>query len=173
MKYNLVALFDNDSNRFIDYNYRHNSKRNKNIYHTPLHIVLETIDDPDINKLNDLLLKILKPYKRFKVHFNTLHTLSSNNKNQYLNVEEKGYINGLVRNLNEDLKLAGFKVKDSDNNENLFVSLSQNSPKNLNFKSNSSQISIDSFAKIEKIEIWKPIGNKKHSVVNTYNLREF
>ncbi len=173
MKYNLVALFDNDSNRFIDFNYRHNSKRNKNIHHIPLHIVLETIDDPDFNKLNDLLLKILKPYKRFKVHFDTLYTLSSNNKNQYLNVEEKGYINGLVRNLNEDLKLAGFKVRDLDINENLFVSLSQNSPKNFNSKSNLSQTSVDSFAKIEKIEIWKTIGNKKYSIVHTYNLREF
>ena len=67
-------------------------------------------DTEDFNKLNDLLLKILKPYKRFKVHFDTLYTLSSNNKNQYLNVEEKGYINGLVRNLNEDLKLAPSKI---------------------------------------------------------------
>ncbi|CDM69760.1 hypothetical protein CM240_2636 [Clostridium bornimense] len=173
MKYNLVALFDNDSNRFIDFNYKHDSKRNKIIHHIPFHIVLETIDDPDIIKLNDLILKILKPYKRFKIHFNTLSTLSSNNKNQYLSVEEKGYINGLVRNLNEDLKLSGFKVRDLDNNENLFVSLSQNSPKNLNSKSNLSQTSIDSFAKIEKIELWKIIGNKKHSVVHTYNLREF
>lgn len=173
MKYNLVALFDNDSNKFIDLNYRHNSKRNKNIHNTPLHIVLETIDDPDICKLNDLLLKILKPYKRFKVHFNTLHTTTSNNKNQYLNVEEKGYISGLVRNLNEDLKLSGFKVRDLDNNENLLVSLSPNLQKNINLKSNLSQTSIDSFAKIEKIEIWKTIGNKKYSVVNTYDLREF
>ena len=170
MKYNLVALFDNDSNRFIDFNYRHSSKRNNNIHHIPLHIVLETIDDPDFNKLNDLLLKILKPYKRFKVHFDTLYTLSSNNKNQYLNVEEKGYINGLVRNLNEDLKLAGFKVRDLDINENLFVSLSQNSPKNFNSKSNLSQTSVDSFAKIEKIEIWKTIGNKKYSIVHKTNI---
>ena len=88
-------------------------------------------------------------------------------------IRDRGYINGLVRNLNEDLKLSGFKVRDLDINENLFVPLSQNSPKNFNSKSNLSQTSIDSFAKIEKIEIWKAIGNKKHSVVHTYNLREF
>ncbi|MBU5315685.1 2'-5' RNA ligase family protein [Clostridium bornimense] len=173
MKYNLVALFDNDSNKLIDFNYRHISKRNKNIHHIPLHIVLETIDDPDINKLNDLISKILRPYKKFKVHLDTIYTLSSNNRNQYIGVEERGYINGLVRNLNEDLKLSGFKVKDIESTEELFIPLSQNLSKNFSSKSNLSQTSIDSFAKIEKVELWKIVGNKKYSVVHTYNLREF
>lgn len=35
-----------------------------------LHITLEVIDNPNLDKLDEVLKKIFKPYKRFKVELN-------------------------------------------------------------------------------------------------------
>lgn len=128
-----------------------------------LHITLEVIEDPNINKLEEVIEKIIKPYKKFKVEINGAICFDPPYKSVNLKIENKGYIMRLARIINDTLKLHGFKVRENIENWDLHVSLA-----NTNFASrewsakeyisacsNLKGAGMHEMAKIDRIEIWK------------------
>lgn len=112
MRYYLVALFDNDS-------YDEMSKLQKfcdkyRIYKDipMLHIPLEIIGNFDIEKLDKIIMDILKPYKKFKVQGSEIICFDPPYKSVNLNIENKGYIARLARNINNKLRENGFAVRE-------------------------------------------------------------
>lgn len=66
-----------------------------------LHITLEVIEDPNINKLEEVIEKIIKPYKKFKVEINGAICFDPPYKSVNLKIENKGYIMRLARIIND------------------------------------------------------------------------
>lgn len=182
MKYYLVALFDQDSYSSMERIQKNICKKYKIYKNIPtLHITLETIEDPDIDKLTKIISDVLKPYKKFKVETNGVICFDPPYKSVNLKIESKGYIARLTRNINDTLKLHGFNVRENIDNWDLHVSLANT---NYAIKEWSSKEYIaacdlakkDGFyklAKIEKIELWKPINNKKEMLVKSFPLRDY
>ena len=68
MKYYLVALFDDESYKNLSPIQKNLSKRYKANRNSPIpYIPLEVLENPNIDKLNLVIDKVLKPYKFFKV----------------------------------------------------------------------------------------------------------
>ncbi|MDT8718679.1 2'-5' RNA ligase family protein [Clostridium sp. 19966] len=182
MRYYLVALFDNDSYREIEEVQRNICKKYKLYRNLPtLHITLEVVDDPDIEKLDEILLKIFKPYKRFKVEVKDIICFDDPYKSVNLKIESKGYISRLARTINETLKLHGLNVRAKIEDWDLHISLA-----NTNFAqrewSKGEYIAACSRAKkqgfyklvtIDRIELWKPVNNKRDMVIKSYPLKEY
>ncbi|SHI98836.1 2'-5' RNA ligase superfamily protein [Clostridium amylolyticum] len=182
MRYYLVALFDDESYKSIEPIQRSLSKKYKLYKNLPtLHITLEVIEDPDLNKLDEVLFKIFKPYKRFKVELNEVICFDEPYKSVNLKVESKGYIKRLARSVNDTLKLHGFNVRQNIENWDLHVSLA-----NTNFASREwsrnefakactviKKEGYYNMAKIDRIELWKPINNKKDMLVKSYPLKTY
>ncbi|WP_061316669.1 2'-5' RNA ligase family protein [Clostridium botulinum] len=182
MKCYLVALFDKEDYYKIEKIQRDISKKYKIYRNLPmLHITFEVIEDPNINKLEEVIEKIIKPYKKFKVEINGAICFDPPYKSVNLKIENKGYIMRLARIINDTLKLHGFKVRENIENWDLHVSLA-----NTNFASrewsakeyisacsNLKGVGMHEMAKIDRIEIWKPINNKKEMVIKSFPLKEF
>ena len=182
MRYYLVALFDEESNKAIEPLQRSMSKKYKLYRNLPtLHITLDIIDDPDLNKLDEVLNKIIKPYKRFKVELSEVRHYEQPYKSVNLRVTSKGYIKRLARSINDTLRLHGFNVRQSSDKWDLFVPLtctnysSKDFNKNESFKAGTiaKQDGYNAMAKISRIELWKPVNNKKETIVKSYSLRSF
>ena len=56
------------------------------------YIPLAVIDNPNLDKLNPILNKIISPYKSFRIDANDLVYLSEPTKTVNLKVDNKGYI---------------------------------------------------------------------------------
>ncbi len=181
MKYYLVALLDEGSSaevidiqKFLSKKY----KLFKNI--SNLYIPLGSVSNADLEKLDEVVTKIISPYKKFKVGIDNGFGLSDDLNMVNLKVEDKGYINRISRNLFDTLNLHGFTVKDfntdtfniplSNANHNIRKAYSNN---NLSIDNSKSKEDFLKFAKISKIEIWKQMNSKKDSVVKTYNLKDY
>ena len=96
MKYYLVALFDDVSYKNLSPVQRTLSKKYRANRNSPIpYIPLEVVENPNIDKLNSVMDKILKPYKHFKVELSSTVTLCETNKTLNLKVEEIGYIKRL------------------------------------------------------------------------------
>ena len=68
MKYYLVALFDDVSYKNLSPIQKSLSKKYKGNRNSPIpYIPLEVIKNPNLDKLNIVIDKILKPYKNFKI----------------------------------------------------------------------------------------------------------
>ncbi|ERK28622.1 MULTISPECIES: 2'-5' RNA ligase family protein [Clostridium] len=182
MRYYLVALFDDDSYKQIEPIQKNLSKKYKLYRNLPkLHITLEVIEDPDIEKLDIVLSKIFKPYKRFKVELKDILCFNEPYKSVNLKVESKGYIKKITRNVNDTLKLHGFRVRDNIDNWDLHVSLANTNFAQREWKKNEYEIACSTaktegfynLAKISKVELWKPINNKKEMVIKSYELKTF
>lgn len=182
MKYYLVALFDEDSYKSIE-GIQKNISKKYNLYKNlpTLHITLEVIEDPDIDKLDEILKSILKSYKQFKVEIDDVICFNEPYKSVNLKVENKGYIERLNRTINNKLKINGFNVRKSSSNWDLHISLA-----NTNFASRewskseflnaclrTQQDGFYKLAKIERIELWKPINNKRDMLIKSYPLKTF
>lgn len=182
MRYYLVALFDQDSYKSIETIQRNISRKYKLYKNLPmLHITLEVIEDPNLSKLDDIITNIIKPYKKFKVELSDVICFDEPYKSVNLKVENKGYIKRLARLINGKLKLNGFNVRENIDNWDLHVSLANTNyalrewSKN-EFASACSNTKNEGFyrmAKIDRIELWKPINNKKEMVVKSYPLKTF
>ncbi len=182
MKYYLVALFDDESYKAIEPIQKSLSKRYRLYKNLPtLHITLDIIEDPDINKLDEVLNKMLKPYKKFKVELMDMMYFDEPHKSLNIKVESKGYIKRLARSINENLKLHGFNVKTAPEVPNLQLSLL-----NINFPPrewNKNDLlkghnlpkreGFNKMPKISRIEVWKATNNKKETVVKSYPLKFF
>ena len=63
MKYYLVALFDDESYKNLNPVQRNLSKKFKANRNSPIpYIPLEIVENPNIEKLNEIVDKIIKPY---------------------------------------------------------------------------------------------------------------
>lgn len=182
MKYYLVALFDNDSYKDIEVVQKNICRKYKIYRNLPvLHITLEIVGDPDMNKLDEIVSKILKPYKKFKVEVSDVICFDEPYKSVNLKVENKGYINRLARILNDTLKLHGFDVRDTIQGWDLHVSLANTnyavrewSKREYNLACNAAKREgFYKLATVDRVELWKPINNKKEMVVKSYQLKGY
>ncbi len=182
MKYFLVALFDDQSNSTIQ-NIQRNICRKYKLYKSSpnLYIPISVITNPDLEKLDVVISKIIVPYKKFKVGLNNSIGLSENFSQVNLKVEDKGYIFRLARSITDTLDLHGFNVKSDNDNIDLRILLA-NANHIIKKSCNGGTISIDDtlnkddffkYAKVSKIELWKQVSNKKDMLVKTYELREY
>jgi hypothetical protein len=181
MKYYIVALLDEDSSTdiiSIQKNISRKYKLYKNL--SSLYIPLGSVSNVEFDKLDELVTKIISPYKKFKVGIENNLILSEDFNTVNLKVEDKGYINRISRNLLDTLSLHGFSVKDfSLNTFNIPLSTANH---NVRKASTNNSLIIDSsktkedlfkFVKINRLEIWKSLSNKKDALVKSYSLKEY
>lgn len=181
MKYTLVALFDNESNKLIEVTQKSLCKKYK-LYKTSqqFYIPIQSIIDPELEKFNKIVLDAISPYKKFKVQINPNFYLDKSQKTINLRVENRGYITRIARNITDTLSLSGFNV-NVDKCQDLFISiansnytlrktLSAEAPNALTSKDE--DVSFD-FGKINRLELWKSVNNKREVLVKDYPLREY
>lgn len=173
MKYYLVALFDDVSYKNLSPIQRSLSKKYRANRNSPIpYIPLEIIENPNIDKLNTVIDKILKPYKNFKVELSSTVTLCDSNKTLNLKIEKIGYIKKLDRLINDNLKLYGFNVK-SDNTD-LHLSLANINYINRDNKKLDTEIEYKpsiSTLKVNRLELWKISNNRRETLIQTYPLK--
>jgi hypothetical protein len=180
MKYYLVALFDKDSNEYVEQIQKNICKKYKLFKSLPLlYIPLEIIGDPDVEKLSKIVLDIIKPYKKFKVLINRAECSNATFKFANLKVENKGYIVRLSRHFNEKLKMYGFDVKENNQEHDLTIPLTGNffnnkeiPHKDINNDSIKNE-SLNRMVTVDRIELWKNVNNKKDMMVKKFQLREY
>ena len=81
MKYYLVALFDDVSYKNLSPIQKSLSKKYKGNRNSPIpYIPLEVIENPNLDKLNIVIDKILKPYKNFKIELSSTVIVCNSNK---------------------------------------------------------------------------------------------
>lgn len=183
MKYYLVALFDDESYSQIEKIQKSVCKKYRLYKNMPvLHLTLEVIEDPrNIDEACRVIRDILKPYKKFKISVDGAICFDAPYKSVNLDVENKGYIMRLTRQINDRLKLCRFKVREDVENWDLHISLA-----NTNYAvrqwsnkeySNACQVvkemNIQEKIKIKEIQLWKPINNKREMVVESFPLKDY
>jgi len=182
MKYSIVALFDKESNSQMEFMQKKLCQRYKLYKNVPmLHITLEVIDEPDLEKLSKIMGDMLKPYKKFKVETSGVVSFDPSYKSVNLKIEDKGYIIRLARQFNDTLKLHGFKVKTNVENLDLHVALANSNYPIKEWSNNEYIAASDTtkkqgfkkMSKVERIEIWKHINNKKDMVIKSFQLRDY
>lgn len=171
MKYYLVALFDDVSYKNLTPIQRSLSKKFRANRNSPIpYIILEIIENPNIDKLNTVMDKVLKPYKNFKVELSSTVSLCDSNKTLNLKIENIGYIKKLDRLITDNLKLYGFNIKSG--NDELHLSLA-----NINNKENKKFDSVIEYKpsiltlKVNRIELWKISNTRRETLIQTYPLR--
>ena len=143
-----------------------------------LHITLEIITNPNLYDLDISLKNILKDYTKFEVELNGVICFDPPFKSVNLNINNKGTIYELSKNINSILNSQGFNVREHIENWNLHISLA-----NTNFAdrewSDSEYLAACNLAKDENfsetitvaaIELWKPINDNDEMVVKKYTL---
>lgn len=185
MKYQLVAIFDDESHSKVEAIQRQVCRRFKLYKSNPsIYIPLSTIINPDLEKLDPLIVKILSPYKKFKVRINNGIYVNTDTKQVNLVIDEKGYMFRIWRNVFDILQLHGFKLSSTsfqNLNINLQIPLAS---ANYNIKKvcNQSLIPVKreltledylNFAKVDRIEIWKFNETNRESIVKSFELKNF
>ena len=173
MKYYLVALFDDVSYKNLSPIQRSLSKKYRANRNSPIpYIPLEVIENPNIDKLNTVIDKILKPYKNFKVELSSTVTLCDSNKTLNLKIKKIGYIKKLDRLIADNLKMHGFNVKNDTND--LHLSLANINYINKDNKKFDTEIEYKpsiSTLKVNRIELWKISNNRRETLIQTYPLK--
>ena len=182
MKYYLVATVDDDFvdeiqsiQRLLNKKYR----VYKNI--TNLYIPLGSITNTEFDKLDELIKKIISPYKKFRVGIDNDIYINDTSNTVNLKVKDKGYINKISRNLFDMLDTHGIAAKDFSNLAyfNMPISNANNSIRkacsNNAFTLDNTKEKTDllNFTKIDKIEVWKQLNNRKDTIVKSYSLKDF
>jgi len=181
MKYYLVAMFDKESNEYIEQVQRSLCKKYKLYKSLPLlYITLEVIGDPDVDKLTKVICEMVKPYKKFKVKVDGAECSNSSQKFASLKIENKGYIIRLTRLFNDRLKLNGFDVKENAPDHDLAIALTGNlfhGKENGHSKEkNSEHIRYEDISRmlvVDRLELWKNVNNRKEMTVRKFPLREY
>lgn len=146
------------------------------------HIAIEVLEDPDIDKFCKVVSDILKPYKKFKVEINNDLSFNANSKIVDIKVESKGYIIRLARQINEMLRLHKFNVKENNfENCSLYIPLVKanfglrewNNREYVAACENVKRNEISDVIKIDKMELWKSVNNRKSTILKTFQLRDF
>jgi len=173
MKYYLVALFDDVSYKNLSPIQRSLSKKYRANRNSPIpYIPLEVIENPNIDKLNTVIDKILKPYKNFKVELSSTVTLCESNKTLNLKIEKIGYIKKLDRLISDNLKLYGFNIKND--NTDLHLALANINYINRDNKKLDTEIKYKpsiSTLKVNRLELWKISNNRRETLIQTYPLK--
>ena len=173
MKYYLVALFDDVSYKNLSPIQRNLSKKYRANRNSPIpYIPLEVVENPNIDKLNSVIDKILKPYKNFKVELSSTVTLCDTNRTLNLKVEEVGYIKRLNRLISDTLKLHGFTVKNV--NDDIHLALANINYINKDTKKFESEMEYKtnlSTLKVNRLELWKISNNRRETLIQTYPLK--
>ncbi|SCK02011.1 Uncharacterised protein [uncultured Clostridium sp.] len=177
MKYYLVALFDDESYKNLSPIQRNLSKKYRANRNSPIpYIPLEVLENPNVDKLNVVIDKIIKPYKHFKVEVSSKVSICDSNKTLNLKIEDVGYIKRLNRLLSDNLQLHGFNVKGIETDENLQLTLAN---VNYNNKDNKRVINpLDSrfnlsTLKVNRLELWKISNTRRETLIQTYPLKDF
>lgn len=182
MKYYLVALFDKDSYSYVETIQKDLCRKYKLYKNLPtLHLTMEIIDNADITIIEKIITDILKPYKKFKIELNGAICFDPPFKSVNLKVEDKGYIIRLIRKINDALKSHGVEVRQNIDSWDLHVSLASTNFAIREWSTkeyaaaceNTKKGNTDRMLRIDRIELWKPINNKKEMVVKSFPLREY
>lgn len=173
MKYYLVALFDDVSYKNLSPIQKSLSKKYKGNRNSPIpYIPLEVIENPNLDKLNIVIDKILKPYKNFKIELSSTVIVCNSNKTLNLKIENIGYIKKLDRLIGDNLKMYGFNLKD--NNNDLHLSLANINYINKDNKKVDTEIEYKpniSTLKVNRLELWKISNNRRETLIQTYPLK--
>ncbi|XZH77169.1 2'-5' RNA ligase family protein [Clostridium perfringens] len=180
MLYYLVALFDKVSYAIIKPLQESISNEYKLYENLPmLHITLAVIEDPDMDKLNEVVKNTLKSYKKFEVHLNGLIKFGEPYRSVNLKVdEESGVIKKISRELYENLSKEGFKLTSNPDTWQLHVSLAnpyfaQRVWGEDEFESAYTKLQDYNFDRellIDEIQFWRPINDENKMVVFSYPL---
>jgi len=101
MKYYLVALLDEGyTNEILDIQKNISKKYKLYKNSSNFYIPLGSVSSIEIEKLDELVTKIIHPYKKFKVGIDNNLMLSEDLSTLNLKVEDKGYINRISRKFN-------------------------------------------------------------------------
>lgn len=173
MKYYLVALFDDVSYKNLSPIQRNLSKKYRANRNSPIpYIPLEVIENPNIDKLNTVMDKILKPYKNFKVELSSTVALCESNKTLNLKIEKIGYIKKLDRLISDNLKMHGFNIKND--NTDIHLALANLNYLNKDNRKSDSQAEYKtniSTLKVNRLELWKISNNRRETLIQTYPLK--
>ena len=174
MKYYLVALFDDESYKNLSPIQKNLSKRYKANRNSPIpYIPLEVLENPNIDKLNLVIDKVLKPYKFFKVELSSKVSVSDTSKTLNLQIHDIGYIKRLSRLLSDNLKLHGFNTKNLSANENIHLTLANMNYFNKEVKRIDGPTELKSnlsTLKVNRLELWKISNNRRETLIQTYPL---
>lgn len=173
MKYYLVALFDDISYKNLSPIQKSLSKKYKGNRNSPIpYIPLEVIENPNLDKLNIVIDKVLKPYKNFKIELSSTVIVCNSNKTLNLKIENMGYIKKIDRLLGDNLKMHGFNLKG--NNNDLHLSLANINYINKDNKKIDTEIEYKpniSTLKVNRLELWKISSNRRETLIQTYPLK--
>lgn len=177
MKYYLVALFDDESYKHLGPVQRNLSKKYRANRNSPIpYIPLEILENPNVDKLNTVVDKIIKPYKHFKVEVSPKVSICDSNKTLNIKIEDRGYIKRLNRLLSDNLQLHGFNVKGIDSEENLHLALANVNYNNKDnkrvFNSLDSKFNLSTL-KVNRLELWKISNSRRETLIQTYPLKDF
>jgi len=176
MKYYLVAVFDDESYKSFSYTQKSLSKRFRGNRNSPVpYIPIEVVENPNLEKLETVIEKIVKPYKLFKVRLTNEILVTDHSKTLNVKISDYGYIRRLNRLMSDTLKLHGFNVLDFNSDSSMYLSVA-----NLNFipkdmKKPTGDITYKCVCenlKVDRIEIWKLSNNKRETVVKSYPLKK-
>ena len=153
------------------------SKRYKANRNSPIpYIPLEVLENPNIDKLNLVIDKVLKPYKFFKVELSSKVSVSDTSKTLNLQIHDIGYIKRLSRLLSDNLKLHGFNTKSLNANENIHLTLANMNYFNKEVKKIDGPTELKSnlsTLKVNRLELWKISNNRREILIQTYPLKHF
>lgn len=176
MKYYLVALFDDESYKNLNPIQKNLSKKFRANRNSPApYIPLEVIENPNIDKLDVVVDKIVKPYKNFKVQLMKEVTISENNKTLNIKIQDVGYIKRMNRLMNDTLKLHGFNVDENSNELPMHISLANLNLIPRDIKKHDGEISFKAKCdtlKVDRIELWRFSNNKRETLVKSYPLKK-
>lgn len=177
MKYYLVALFDDESYKSLSPVQRNLSKRFKANRNSPIpYIPLEVVENPNMEKLNLVIDKIIKPYKHFKVELSKKVSICDSNKTINVKVEDMGYIKRLNRLFSDTLTIHGFNVKNVNETDDIHLSIANVNYINKENKKNDNELEFKSpvsTLKVNRLELWKISNNRRETLIQTYPLKHF
>ncbi|MEG0857909.1 MAG: hypothetical protein RSG52_15700 [Terrisporobacter sp.] len=176
MRYYLVALFDDESYKNLNPIQRSLSKKYRANRNSPIpYIPIEVLENPNVDKLDLVVEKILKPYKIFTVELSNKACISEANKTLNIKIEDIGYIKRLNRLMSDTFKLHGFNIRNYNNNDlNMHISLANLNyvPKDLKKSDYDTFTSKFNTLYVNRIELWKISNNKRETLVKSYKLKD-
>ncbi|MEG0307914.1 MAG: hypothetical protein RR891_01150 [Clostridium sp.] len=182
MKYYLVAVVDDKSideiisiQKFLNKKYR----LYKNI--SNLYIPLGSVSNVELDKLDEIIKKIISPYKKFKVGIDNDIYINDTSNTVNLKIKDKGYINKICRSMFDMFTTHGISIKEFSTFTyfNMPISNANNAIRkacvNNSFSLDSSKDKTEllNFTKIDKVEIWKQLNNRRDTLVKSYSLKDF
>lgn len=180
MKYYIVALFDDESYRIISPIQKNLSKKFRANRNSPQpYIAVESLDNPNLDRLNMVVEKVLQPYKKFKIELCDNVSINEATRTIDLKIEDIGYIKKISRVLSDTLKLYGLNPSSSEEEEPAislanvnYIKKDNKTPNDIacdQAKDNGKNLTL----KVDRFEIWKISNSKRETLIKSYCLRNF